>query len=349
MKSYKILVPTAALLLLSATVNAQSEDAAERRAEQQREAVEKQREVIVKREEYGQRLREAEERMEAAAREIAEITRQRLPNIAQIERRIEFVNKPRLGVTISSNDNKDAVEGVVIDGVTPGSAADDAGLRAGDIITAVNGNSMSAESSMKANELLLKFMQKVDEGDKLRVDYRRNNNSLSVEVEPRVIESHAFTWVQDGDEIHVPNAPNIAVLPDHGQQFRMNFSFPFAGSVWGSLELVALNEGLGRYFGTDSGLLVVSAPKADGFEIQDGDVIQTIDSREPTDVRHAMRILSSYASGEKVKLGIMRDKKKRTLEVEIPSDHRGAIFAPPAVLPARALPAPKPPLPTAST
>ena len=106
----------------------------------------------------------------------------------------------------------------------------------------------------------------------------------------------------------------------------MEFGFPWAGSGLGELELVELNEGLGRYFGTDSGLLVVSAPKSDAFEIQEGDVIQSIDGREPKDVRHAMRILSSYQGGEKLKLGIMRDKKKKTLEIEIPADTHGALF-----------------------
>ena len=48
---------------------------------------------------------EAEERMEQAAREIAEITRERLPNMAQIERRIEFSNKPRIGITIEATND----------------------------------------------------------------------------------------------------------------------------------------------------------------------------------------------------------------------------------------------------
>ena len=100
-------------------------------------------------------------------------------------------------------------------------------------------------------------------------------------------------------------------------------AFPWAGSAWGELELVELNEGLGRYFGTDKGLLVVNAPESDAFELQDGDVIQSIDGREPKDARHAMRILSSYQAGEGLKLGIMRDKKKRTLDIEVPADYRG--------------------------
>ena len=51
--------------------------------------------------------------------------------------------------------------------------------------------------------------------------------------------------------------------------------------------------------------------------------------REPKDARHAMRILSSYQSGEKLKLGIMRDKRKKTLEIEVPADTHGALFGDP--------------------
>ncbi len=106
----------------------------------------------------------------------------------------------------------------------------------------------------------------------------------------------------------------------------MEFGFPWAGSGLGDLELVELNEGLGRYFGADSGLLVVAAPKSDAFDLRDGDVIQSIDGREPKDVRHAMRILASYQAGERLELGIMRDKKKVTIDVEIPADHHGKLY-----------------------
>ena len=78
-------------------------------------------------------------------------------------------------------------------------------------------------------------------------------------------------------------------------------------------------------------------------------MIQSIDGREPTDVRHAMRILGSYESGETLKLGIMRDKKKRKIEIEVPADHRGSLFAPPVAKPVKALLALKMPVETAST
>ncbi|MDA1063873.1 MAG: PDZ domain-containing protein [Proteobacteria bacterium] len=105
------------------------------------------------------------------------------------------------------------------------------------------------------------------------------------------------------------------------------------------MELVELNAGLGKYFGTEQGLLVVNAPESKALQLEDGDVIQKIDGREPTSVRHALRILGSYQSGETLQLEIMRDKKRRTLEVEVPDGMTSGLMPAPAPMlrPARAL------------
>ncbi len=334
MKMWKIVLPATVFLLFAGVALAQT-DKEEDRARMKAEKAE-----------FSERLREAEERMEQAAREIAEITSQRLPKLATIKRRFEFSNKPRIGITIDGSDESGPVEGIGIVGVTPESAADDAGLRAGDIITAVNDESMTAASSSEANKLLLDFMQGVEEGDELKVEYLRNGNAGTVELSPRVMEMHAFAWAPHAGQdfaSRIPGVPNIV------KEFKFERGFPFMGGAWGSMELVELNEGLGKYFGTDSGLLVVSAPKSESLELQEGDVIQSIDGRTPTDVRHAMRILNSYESGESLELGIMRDKKTRTLDVTVPANHRGALFAPQPVKPARAPLPPKAVPETAST
>ena len=83
-------------------------------------------------------------------------------------------------------------------------------------------------------------------------------------------------------------------------------------------------------------------------------VIQKIDGRTPSSVRHAMRILGSYQAGETLELQIMRDKKRRKLEVEIPDDRTSQLMPgfPPAVAPAAApvlTPAPEPAAPLEKT
>ena len=80
MKIWKILLPMTALMLFAGPADAQSDE-------------EEQRVAQARKVEYAERLREAEERLELAAREIAEITRERLPQMAEIERRIEISAK----------------------------------------------------------------------------------------------------------------------------------------------------------------------------------------------------------------------------------------------------------------
>jgi len=312
MKMWKVMLPVALALLLAGQALAQSD---EEQLAFEAEATDR---------ELDQRLAEAEKRMAEAAQQIAEITSERLPHLERLEREFAFAGKPRLGVMIAGAKDDSPVEGVAIDGVTPGSAAAEAGLRSGDVMTAVNGESLSADNARTANRRLLDFMKGVEAGDVLTIEYLRGGKVGSVEVEPRIVDRNVFVWKGDGGPRGMGHAPDIHVVPDIVKEFR--FDFPWVGSGLGELELVELNAGLGRYFGTDKGLLVVSAPESDTFELQDGDVIQSIDGREPKDVRHAMRILGSYQAGETLKLGIVRDKKKRTLDVEIPVKQSGMLF-----------------------
>jgi C-terminal processing protease CtpA/Prc len=320
MNKWKVILPAAAFLLLAGQAAAQTDEEDERlRYAEEREAAMEEREKAME-----ERLKAAEARMAEAAREIAEISKERLPRIAEIERRFAWSSKPRIGVNIEPIGDEGPVEGVTIIGVTPGSAASDAGLRAGDIMTAVNDESLSAENCEAANKILIDFMKGVEEGDVVEVEYLRDGKVGSVEVEPRIINTNSFVWAGGDKSLHI-EVPSVPVAPEVIERFKMQFASPWAHTGLGELELVSLNEGLGRYFGTDKGLLVVKAPNSDAFDLRDGDVIQNIDGREPTDVRHALRILGSYSPGETLKLGIMRDKRERTVEVMIPADRHGSL------------------------
>lgn len=330
MKTLKLLIPVAAALLLATQAAAQQQDAEEvRRAAEARKA-----EMRLQEAEAREQMREAERQLAEAARQIAELSSQNLPRVVEIEKRVvDLMGKPRLGVTIGKSSGDGPVEGVSILGVTPGSAAADAGLRAGDIMTSINDESLSADEGDDAISRLMDFMQGVEEGDKLEVEYLRDGNVGKVEVEPRVVEGHSYAWFgDDTGKFNMPHMPDIHAAPNVVRKFQ--YAMPMFGNSWGDMELVELNEGLGRYFGTDSGLLVVSAPKSDSFKLQDGDVIMSIDDREPTSVSHAMRILASYQPGESLELNIMRDKRRQTLNIELPDDRTSLVVPPAPVRPA---------------
>jgi len=269
------------------------------------------------------RMRAAEASLAEAAQHVAELSRRQLPQVAQIERIIRAGRGPVLGVTIGTEQGDAAVDGVTVLGVSPGGAAEEAGLRAGDVIKSINGESLTADSDAGANQALLDFMQGVEEGDELEVEYLRNGKSMKTTVVPRAMQGNVFAFAFDGDDLAMPGMPLLPKVP----QFQ-NYVWLSDGNGLGDMEIVPLTERLGRYFGTDEGLLVVRAPRNEKLLLQDGDVIQSIDGRKPTSVGHAMRILGSYQSGETVKIEIMRDKRKQTITVEVPENLRGNAFPP---------------------
>lgn len=78
----------------------------------------------------------------------------------------------------------------------------------------------------------------------------------------------------------------------------------------GTMQLATLTPQLGSYFGTDRGVLVVRAPTHGVLKLQDGDVILAIGDRTPTSSSQAIRILTSYDPGEKIRLLVLREHRK---------------------------------------
>jgi len=367
MKTLKLIIPVALVLLLAGQAVAQTEveekQAALKKVQEHEASVQEKQAALKKVQErealVQEKMENAERQMAEAARTIAELTSERLPQLREIERRIEIINdgRPRLGVTIGNRNSKGPVEGVSVMAVTPGSASDDAGIRAGDILTAVNNESLSAASSQEATERLLDFMGGVEEGDTLDVEYLRDGKVGSVEVEPKPSDVNVFSFESRPGDRSMPSMPHgpsfppdVHVIPKVVQGIREGFNFHWIGNSWGDMELVELNEGLGKYFGTDSGVLVVSAPESDVLKLEDGDVIQKIDGREPTSVSHALRILNSYQAGESVEIEVYRDKKRNKLEITMPDDRTSMFLRKPVqIKPARIPIAPRPAMITEKT
>jgi len=351
METIRMVVSLAAVLAAGGPALAQN--AAEDLA-REREALEKQRvEVEIRRVQAEAEavdaeaeMREAERRLEEAARRIAELSSRQLPRVAGAWS-TNMAGRPVLGVSIGVPSDKGPVEGVEILAVSPGGAAVEAGLRAGDIMTAVNKESLGAATSREANEKLLDFMAGVKEGDVLDVEYLRDGKSATVQVTPQRISGPVFAFGGPEDHLRfsMPRAPGAPGVP--GAEFN-RFVFVSGDGGWGDMEMVSLTKDLGRYFGTDEGLLVVRAPSDKALKLKDGDVISTIGGRKPQSVHHAIRILGSYQPGETVDIDIMRDKKRQTIKVEVPDYRRGGLgmMPPPGpvddVLPSPS-PAPEPP------
>jgi predicted metalloprotease with PDZ domain len=260
-----------------------------------------------KRADAEKRLESARERLEEAAREVAQISAE--IGAPVIERFITSYGPKRsfIGVQLDSSGSKD---GARIDEVSPGGPAEKAGLRRGDVIVAVNGKELKGSGSATPVRELTRRLREIEPESKVKLRILRDGKPQDVEVTTR--SAHGMFAMPELPEVPLPPMPPEIDFDEHFD-FRSMLRSELSG-----MELATLTPKLGAYFGTEKGVLVVRAPEGDAFRLEDGDVIVSIDGREPKNGSHATRILRSYQAGEKVKLRLMRQRKPLDLEVSLP-------------------------------
>lgn len=231
-----------------------------------------------------------------------------------------FEHRAMIGVTLADQDGRD---GVRIDDVTDGGPADRAGLRAGDVLTAIDDVELTGMDA--ADALVTHLADDVEPGDTVQVVYERDGTSHSASIVTEEMRLNSFAWSGPGGVIAVrpnmPDAPDlpefnvitprvarIAEAPEARSFLRQVFESGFRG-----LRLVDMNEGLGSYFNTDHGALVAEADEDAPLGLQAGDVILSIDGREVGSASHARRILQSYQPDEELSMEIMRQQRRQTL------------------------------------
>lgn len=235
--------------------------------------------------------------------------------------RTEFrnANRSAVGLGIVMRPNKDG-SGINIAAVSPKGPANLAGLQAGDVITAIDGQSVSGQDneSMKQARMALKNLK---EGQIVKISYLRANKNAVVLVKASKIDSQMIV----NRELYIKN-PNGEHTMAHATR-------------WQGLNMAELNPQLGRYFGISSGVLILSSNK--GFAgLQAGDVITKIDGNTVTSSRDVLKYLRTKKAGEKINLDIFRDRKALSLSVIVPKQ-------PPMDIPPQPPAPPKPPMPPA--
>lgn len=281
--------------------------------------------VLAAEPDYEQRLQAAEQRLQEAAEELAQLTMQlhgdeinpviKMMTRGRPSRAILGINVGRVE-RIDDQGNRerrgDRDDGVEVFGVSPGGPAASAGLEAGDIITALDGQPL-AGAGARPDRRLMQLMDEVEPGSTVTLTYLRDGVERTAQVVTGSFAEHAFAF---------PDRPTRPLLAP-GELDTEVFAFPprmadlLHHRGWRGLELVAVEPRLGRYFGTDKGLLVVRAPDSD-LPLEPGDVIMTIGGATPDNVPDAMRLLRFYKPGDKLVLEIMRERRGKTLEVLVP-------------------------------
>ncbi len=295
-------------------------------------------------EQQEQERRELERRLQELRNEVRQLQR-RLDSLSRESRATAYrlrapvavlapFGRAYLGVTVNTRKNP-AVDsiGAEISGVTPGGPADQAGLRAGDIIVSFNGEKLAGrypaagEYESEPGIKLIHFARELEDGDTVEVEYRRGNELRRAEIVARRLESPGSFRVEIPD-IEFPARELVERAREAAERARVvgrGVVFTF-GDRWYDIELVTLNPELGEYFGTSEGLLVVRAPRDSEIQLRSGDVILSVDGRKPSSPSHALRILGSYGPGETIRIEIMRQRRRQTLTVTLPQRDRGAWY-----------------------
>lgn len=269
------------------------------------------------------------------------------------------LRKPVIGVILTTNDN-----GVMVAGVTPGSAAAEAGLKSGDILTRIDDWPVAAKGSIEGADLARRLLADVEVSRPIEIEFTRAGTARSVTVTPKPVER--FLVVPGGMQFegnvevrtnmdgnaHRVTAENIhggvvdvlwsagplqappreppatdprATIPAAAAAIAMTIGSEVVRFIescrakdcqrspmldalrWNGLNLVSLTPALGRYFGTDVGVLVLRSNRDelpgslllrsdenDLFKtLQPGDVILRIAGTAVTQPREVMELLAA--------------------------------------------------------
>lgn len=250
----------------------------------------------------------AQEALHEAARKVGKLSADLTPGRSYAFKFLTDANRAMLGVSISNLDLDDEQIGVQLNSVSPGGPAEKAGLQSKDVLLAINDVRLDDHDLDNPSDTVLEVMSGLEPGDEVHLEFLRDGviDDAVVVAERRTPSSFA------------PVAPLANLLgPAHGSPGHNVFFQSFGGFDAG-LELVNLNPDLGEYFGTTEGLLVVDVPDDFPGHIKSGDVLLSIDGREPKDPQHAFHIMRSYEQGERVALSVLRSGDELGIEFEVP-------------------------------
>lgn len=261
--------------------------------------------------------------------------------VIKLDRKFAHVDgdKPRLGFMASAQE-----EGWKIIAVVPGSGAAEAGLKKGDLITEING-----QSTKKGGLALTEFIAMDHQlGEVSDVMVLRDGNELVMGVTAKEIDSPDILMTLDGDSKFLSSSGSdfkfvtgdldgmfeglhvdvehldkmVEGLGDHDIRVVTTGdadAYFFSGSKMNQWlgkkhHFSTITPSLGKYFGTQQGVLVLEVDTNNKLGLQDGDVIIAINDQDVKSPKDVVKTMSSFKNDAKIKIEIIREKETLYLE-----------------------------------
>ncbi len=261
--------------------------------------------------------------------------------VIKLDRKFAHVDgdKPRLGFMASAQQ-----EGWKIIAVVPGSGAAEAGLKKGDLITEING-----QSTKKGGLALTEFIAMDHQlGEVSDVTVLRDGNELVMGVTAKEIDSPDILMTLNGDSKFLSSSGSdfkfvtgdldgmfeglhvdvehldkmVEGLGDHDIRVVTTGdadAYFFSGSKMNQWlgkkhHFSTITPSLGKYFGTQQGVLVLEVDTNNKLGLQDGDVIIAINDQDVKSPKDVVKTMSSFKTDAKIKIEIIREKETLYLE-----------------------------------
>jgi S1-C subfamily serine protease len=215
--------------------------------------------------------------------------------------------RARLGLMLGEAREAGGRTGVYVNEVVDGGPAARAGIRASDVLLALDGETLGPDPARH----LVELMASVEPGDTVSVLLHREGRDHTV----RVVTDRSGPMTIRFGERGVPGVvrpgfdPGPALMEALGER-GLRMVGP-AGRH--QLELVEMNPGLGRYFGVTEGVLVANVGDDSSLGLQPGDVLVSIGGRPVRNAAHARSILGSYRADEDLEMEVVRERRTITI------------------------------------
>ena len=215
-----------------------------------------------------------------------------------------------LGLTVRDVENPEKQSGVVVEDVVPGGAADKAGIKRGDVITAFDGE------AVHSSRQFTRLVEEAAPGRAVRGSYVRDGRRTDVTLTPGPAERPATVYI---DPARIRERIREAM-----PTVDMSIDLPGTRARLG-VTIQEMTPQLAAYFGAKEGVLVSAVSDdspASRAGLKAGDVIVSVDGRSVATRTDLVRFLREAKDSQEVSIVILRERRENTVKTTLERPER---------------------------